>query len=30
VKHKGRGKQSEKRYLQALERAQKLRLRSGG
>jgi hypothetical protein len=30
VTHKGRGKQSEKRYLQALERAQKLRLRSGG
>jgi len=30
VKHKGRDKQSEKRYLQALERAQKLRLRSGG
>ena len=30
VKHKGRGRQSEKRYLQALERAQKLRLRSGG
>lgn len=30
VKHKGRGKQSEKRYLQALERAQKLQLRSGG
>ena len=30
VKHKGRDKHSEKRYLQALERAQKLRLRSGG
>ena len=30
VKQKGRGKQNEKRYLQALERAQKLRLRSGG
>jgi hypothetical protein len=30
VKHTGRGKQSETRYLQALERAQKLRLRSGG
>lgn len=30
IKHKGRGRQSEKRYLQALERAQKLRLRSGG
>ncbi len=30
VKHKGRDKQSEKRYLQALERAQKLRVRSGG
>lgn len=30
VKHKGRDKHAEKRYLQALERAQKLRLRSGG
>ncbi len=30
VKHKGRDKHSEKRYLQALERARKLRLRSGG
>lgn len=30
IKHKGRDKHSEKRYLQALERAQKLRLRSGG
>ncbi|WP_396199773.1 DUF1707 domain-containing protein [Gemmatimonas sp.] len=30
VKHKGRDKHGEKRYLQALERAQKLRLRSGG
>ena len=30
VRHKGQGKHGEKRYLQALERAQKLRLRSGG